>query len=173
MIPEGGSIEENTEKCARWLIPAKKKITLYIKFFSATPGNYDAVLDFESFFSTKSYKLPCNGLCDFPMINPNPNNVFMSNNIRKVRPEKAPESLLSRKYISSESVFDFGPLLVGKNPTKKTELGIININSFLFRITNYGKFECDVNFALASTVILDNPEYKKDLFTIDPQSMIL
>ena len=173
LVPADVNIEEHTEKKARWIIPAKKKITLYIKFFTTVPGNYESILDFESFYSTKSYKVPCMGVCDFPMINPNPINVFMNNNIRKVRPEKAPECYLSRKFVTSEQLFDFGPLLIGKDPLKKNDLGVININSFSFRITNYGKFDCDVSFALASSVINDNPEYRKNVFSFEPEKLQL
>lgn len=46
-----------------------------------------------------------------------PKNIFSS--IKKSRPLTLPESLIYKSFIQSENVFDFGPLLIGKNPANK------------------------------------------------------
>jgi len=50
----------------RWIIPAKKTLVLLVKFFTEVTGKFEAKLDFESFFSTKSYSVNVIGLSDFP-----------------------------------------------------------------------------------------------------------
>lgn len=64
-------------------------------------------------------------------------------------------------------MFDFGPLLVGKNPEKRNDPDIKRINSSTFRISNQGKFDCKLEFALMSSVIENNPEYKKGIYWIE------
>ena len=40
-------------------------------------------------------------------------------NVKKNRPMNPPDSYISKAFITSENVFDFGPLLIGKNPEKR------------------------------------------------------
>jgi hypothetical protein len=54
-----------------------------------------------------------------PTINTNYKNVFMSH--KRVRPPTIPESYVDKSYIVAEGVFDFGPLLIGKDSQKKDE----------------------------------------------------
>ena len=43
-------LEETTvSDQTRWIVPAKKKISLYVKFFTPTPGFYESAFDFECF----------------------------------------------------------------------------------------------------------------------------
>ena len=135
----------------RWVVPAKQKITLYIKLFAKSPGNYEADFDFETYYSTKGYKIKCLGICDFPDINSNPINVFMQR--KKVRPPQPPESYISKHFITQENVFDFGPLLIGKDPTKKDTNAYIYVNSSVFRMTNNGKYDAELEFSFGSSVI--------------------
>jgi len=81
----------------------------------------------------------------------------------------APESYQSRTYIQSENVFDFGPLLIGKTATNKANFN--NTNSSTFRISNQGKFDCHIEFALMSSVVNDDPEYSKTVFMFDPSEI--
>jgi hydrocephalus-inducing protein len=41
--------------------------------------------------------------------------MIFSNNIKKKRPTTLPECYLSKMFVQSENVFDFGPLLIGKS----------------------------------------------------------
>jgi len=76
------------------------------------------------------------------------------NRQKKSRPLQPPESYLSRTYVVSEGVFDFGPLLVGKDPEKRSTMdqAAREISAFDFQITNNGKFKVHANFTLKSTL---------------------
>jgi len=39
---------------------------------------------------------------------------------KKTRPPTLPESLLQKTFVVSENVFDFGPLLIKKDPEHRT-----------------------------------------------------
>lgn len=52
---------------------------------------------------------------------------------KKSRPSQAPESYLSKCYVVSESLFDFGPLLIGKDPEKRnSDETVKKVNSSVF-----------------------------------------
>mmetsp|Transcript_39419 Transcript_39419/g.35148 ORF Transcript_39419/g.35148 Transcript_39419/m.35148 type:complete len:418 (+) Transcript_39419:788-2041(+) len=170
LIPLDEPLEEHIINKHRWIIPSKKKISLYVKFFTRVPGQYDNNLDFECYFSNKKYQLPCIGLCDYPTINSNPMNIFMQR--KKFRPANPPESYISKHFIFTENAFEFGPLLIGKDSSKKNENKSIYVNSSVFRITNNGKFDAEVEFALSSSV-LEGPEYKKGVFMFEPDRLSL
>ena len=80
-------------------------------------------------------------------------------------------------YVHSEKQFDFGPLLIGKDPAKKDDENIKGMNSSTFRITNNGKFETTINFYFASeTITEDDPEsseFQSGVFLLDPPEMTL
>ena len=52
-----------------------------------------------------------------PSINTNYKNVFF--NHKRTRPAEAPASYLEKTFIVSENLFDFGPLLIGKDSTAR------------------------------------------------------
>ncbi|CAD7931174.1 unnamed protein product [Amoebophrya sp. A25] len=52
------------------------------------------------------------GRTAFPHINNNPTNIFM----RRVRTRPQPPIYISRQYVSNRDLYEFGPLLVGKDP---------------------------------------------------------
>jgi len=60
-----------------------------------------------------------------------------------------------------------------KKAEDKNEDSVKQMNSSVFRITNAGKYKCNIEFELSSTIHVDNPEYKKDVFLIEPASMEL
>jgi hypothetical protein len=52
---------------------------------------------------------------------------------KKSRPTALPESLLSKTFVVSENVFDFGPLLIRKDPEKRnTDEKLRQVNSCVF-----------------------------------------
>lgn len=73
--------------------------------------------------------------------------------------------------MAAENQFDFGPLVVGKNPADKHKFN--NSNSSLFRISNQGKFDCHVSFALMSSVVETDPLYSKNVFFVEPEEMTI
>lgn len=100
----------------------------------------------------------------------------MFNRQKKSRPLQPPESYLSRTYVVSEGVFDFGPLLVGKDPEKRSTMdqAAREISAFDFQITNNGKFKVHANFTLKSTLPNeDGTQPEKSPFILEPENMEL
>lgn len=107
------------------------------------------------------------GVSDFPQISNLPKNIFYT--WKKNRPIAPPECYLQRTFVHSENVYDFGPLLIGKNPNNKLDYN--NSNSSTFKISNQGKFDCHVEFALMSSVIENDPDYSKKVFYFEPAEL--
>jgi hydrocephalus-inducing protein len=110
---------EMTDTKTRWIIQPKESCTLYIKFFTEEVGDFPQTLNFEIVGSTRQFALNLKACCAMPSINTNYKNVFF--NQKRTRPPTAPESYLEKTYVVSEGVFDFGPLLIGKDSTKRAE----------------------------------------------------
>lgn len=52
---------------------------------------------------------------------------------KKLRPAQPPESYLQKCFIVNENVFDFGPLLINKDPEKRhTDETVKKVNSYVF-----------------------------------------
>lgn len=101
------------------------------------------------------------------MISQNPRNLYL--NQKKVRPTSEPDSYLAKTFVVSENVFDFGPLLIGKDPEKREEEEVKKVNGTFFQITNNGKYDLEASFVLKST--LPNEEggpADKSPFIIEP-----
>jgi hydrocephalus-inducing protein len=91
----------------------------------------------------------------------------MFQTVRKNRPQKLPESLLSKTFVQAEGVFDFGPLLIGKNPENKNKKQMLQANSTLIKLHPKGNFASEIEFALLSSIMENDPVYKKGVFLID------
>lgn len=74
----------------------------------------------------------------------------------------------------NEAQFDFGPLLIKKNPETRTEEKVKDVNGTFFTISNNGKYKLHAAFTLRSTL---PPEEggptEKSPFIIEPQEAIL
>jgi hypothetical protein len=103
-----------TKDQTRWVIGPKESKLIYVKFFSKKVGSFPQTLKFEIVGSSRAFDLTLNSTCEFPTINSGYRNVFFTN--KKTRPPTLPESLLSKTFVVSENVFDFGPLLIKKDP---------------------------------------------------------
>lgn len=62
---------------------------------------------------------------------------------------------------------------MGKNPEKRTEPETKKLNATTFRIANNGKFPAEIQFALMSTIKDNDPEFKKGVFFIEPETMTI
>ena len=112
----------------RWILQPKEIKKVYVKFFSKNIGTFDQILQFEIIASYRPFNLNLNAICEFPTINSNYRNVFMTN--KKSRPPQAPDSYLQKTFVVSENLFDFGPLLIGKDPEKRhTDETVKKVNS--------------------------------------------
>ena len=74
----------------------------------------------------------------------------------------------------SENTFDFGPLLIGKDPETRTDETVKKVNGTFFRITNNGKYDLEAAFTLKSTLSFEEggPEGKSP-FLVEPQEATL
>ena len=115
---------------------------LYVKFYSKHPGTFESNLTFENSFNLKKNVVPISGKTDFPSVSNLPKNLFA--NVKKSRPATVPECYLSKAFVLSENVFDFGPLLIGKNAEKKNEKEIMSVNSSVFKLINNGNYSADL-----------------------------
>ncbi len=55
-----------------------------------------------------------------------------------------PECYLSKSFVLSENVFDFGPLLIGKNAEKKNEKEMLLTNSTVIKLLNNGHYPANL-----------------------------
>jgi hydrocephalus-inducing protein len=166
------------QKQTRWILDPKESKKLYVKFFSKKVGDFNQILEFEIVGSYRPFRLNLHGTCVFPMISTNPRNVFLSQ--KRIRPPTAPESYLSKCYVNSEGTFDFGPLLIKKDPEKRNDELVKKMNGTFFQITNNGRYKLDANFLLKSSLPLEErlagdegilPD--KSPFIMEPQEMTL
>jgi hypothetical protein len=51
---------------------------------------------------------------------------------KRLRPPTAPESYLQKCYVNSEGCFDFGPLLIKKDPEKRSDETVKKVNGTFF-----------------------------------------
>lgn len=162
--------EELQENINRWIVPSGRTLQLVVKFFTKQTGVYEDQLEFENFYGLKKHIVKLVSKSDFPNILQNPKNLYW--NIRKIRMPNPPESYVSKKFIIQENNYDFGPLLVNKNPNNRHDAAVKNINSDTFKITNSGKFDCELEFSFSSNVI-QNEHYKQGIFRVEPETMSL
>ena len=119
-----------TDKQTRWVLQPKESKKLYVKFFSTKTGQQDQVLQFEIVGSYKTFNLNAKATCDFPTISQNPRNIYLQQ--KKTRPPTEPDSFLSKTFVVSENVFDFGPLLIGKSAEKREDPEVKKVNGTFF-----------------------------------------
>ena len=139
-----------TDKQTRWVLQSKESKKLYVKFFSKKIQELPVTLNFEIVGSYKPCNLAVTGVCEFPTINTNPKQVYMVQ--KRLRPPTEPESFLKKTYIMNESQFDFGPLLIKKNPETRSEDKVKEANGTFFTIANNGKYKLNASFTLRSTL---------------------
>jgi hydrocephalus-inducing protein len=94
---------------------------------------------------------------------------------KKSRPAQVPDSYLSKCFVVSENIFDFGPLLIRKDPEKRhTDETVKKVNSSVFQISNNGKYDLQATFCLRSSLPLDEGgPGEKSPFIIEPETMDL
>jgi len=93
----------------------------------------------------REFGLPCRGVCSYPQMAQNHNAIFY----RKMK-TRAEGQIVSKQFIVSKNVFEFGPLLVGKDKEGYKEKYPENRDDF--RITNNGLFPMHVDFSFKNDV---------------------
>ena len=112
-VPEV-NVEDLTKNESRWVVPPETTLTLYVKFFSRSQGSFDSFLTFENTFNLKKTQVALTSKTEFPTLSNIPKTLFW--NLKKTRPATCPECYLSKVFVLNENCYDFGPLLIGKNP---------------------------------------------------------
>jgi hypothetical protein len=100
---------------ARWHLSANSECVLIFQFCSTETGNFSFNMDFEIQDSAPHISpVSCQlrGVCAAPEIARDPRSVFM-------RRTKLRKPGLSRAWVQSEGVFEFGALLKGRNPDSR------------------------------------------------------
>ena len=94
---------------------------------------------------------------------------------KKTRPAQQPESLLSKTFVVSENTFDFGPLLIKKDPEQRaTDENMRQVNSSVLQITNNGKYKVEAAFTLRSSLPQEEGGVgEKSPFILEPEAMEL
>jgi hydrocephalus-inducing protein len=137
-----------------------------MKFFSTKIGSFTENLQFEIVGSYKSFNCHVTGCCEFPTVNTAARNLYL--NMKKTRPVEK-DAIVSKCFVQSENVFEFGPLLIKKDPETRTDVAVANMNGSFFQITNNGKYSLDATFTLRSSLPVEEggPEGKSP-FILEP-----
>ncbi|CAK0825377.1 unnamed protein product [Prorocentrum cordatum] len=150
---------ESKPSPTRWLLQPHERRRLLLKFFSQEVGTFTHTLAFEVVGGTRGkspVSLAATGVTDYPKISGDPRNVFM----RRVK-TKPPSGYANKQYIASLGVYDFGPLLAGRDrnchqlpeqvegkPRAKLEKSVERHIETL-RVTNNSLFKAKVRFSFS------------------------
>uniref|UniRef100_W5LN16 HYDIN axonemal central pair apparatus protein n=1 Tax=Astyanax mexicanus TaxID=7994 RepID=W5LN16_ASTMX len=138
---------------------SKGEVTLRICFNSTAKGSFEQTLSFEVMGTKRCYQLCLRGICDYPSISKDHKTVFA--HCKKVL---QPEDGLQKTYIVRSGLYDFGPVLCGKNRDRYKEKYPENTERLV--IHNNSPLEAEVNF-------LFQHDTKATTFFLDPPSMVL
>ena len=173
-IVEGEEADTNDRPPFRWVIKENSSIRLKIKYLSTVEGKFDSTLAFEVMGTQQVFMLPCVGVCEMPKINSDSRNIFMKR-IKSVSPNDLPPQ---KKFIINDGTYSFGPILVLKkpewkllpsdNPENVTKLALLKTNNDVIRLTNTGKYSCQVDLGFE-----DDSAEVKNIFTLDPPQVML
>ena len=167
----------------RWVVEANSSVKFVVKFHSNEIHRLDACLNFEVVGGgARPFMLPCVGHCEVPTINADPRNVFM--NRAKARLETSPP--VSKKYIMSRDVYEFGPLLTWKEASLKEPVAegesdvskalketALATNCESFRISNNGSFPTVIDFLFESSRAEGDPHPSVGIFHVEPAHLEL
>jgi hypothetical protein len=184
--PEEGAEPTNASplgRQTRWIVEANSSVKFVVKFHSDEINRLDAALNFEVVGGgARPFMLPCIGHCEVPTINSDPRNVFM--NRVKARLDNAPP--VSKRYIMSKDVYEFGPLLTWKESafkepavegdddrTKMLKETALATNCESFRISNNGSFPTVIDFLFESSRAEGEPHPSAGVFSIEPEHLEL
>ena len=148
----------------RWTVKAQSQLELLIRMKAQDTGKCEAVLRFEVcgggvVMRGSDICLLVKGMCAYPQISQSYQSIFF-----KKMKNRAEGQIVSKQFIVSKNVFEFGPLLVGKSKedykTKYKE------NQENFRITNNGLFPLHVDFCFKE-------DQEGTTFVVEPESLDL
>ncbi|KAK2848119.1 hypothetical protein Q7C36_009801 [Tachysurus vachellii] len=144
----------------RWVVPPNGEMTLRLWFHSSVPGDFKQTLGFEVMGTKRCYHLYCRGICGFPSISKDHKTVFA--HCKKAMQKK---NDLQKTYIIRSGLYDFGPLLCGRNRERYMEKKCPE-NEERLVIHNNSPMVAEVNFCL-------HQDTKSTTFILDPLSIVL
>eukprot|EP00928_Gymnodinium_smaydae_P044401 TRINITY_DN29620_c0_g4_i1.p1 TRINITY_DN29620_c0_g4~~TRINITY_DN29620_c0_g4_i1.p1 ORF type:complete len:3072 (+),score=826.41 TRINITY_DN29620_c0_g4_i1:896-10111(+) len=161
-LPEGGDEDAPAPRAdTRWVIEPGGQRRVLIKFFSSEIVSAETKLAFEvvgGINGGSPVSVSLRGTTALPNINSDPRNVFMRR--AKNRPASG---YANKQFITSLGLFDFGPLLSGRDPDVRHPPEVpegetapepdphVRQHVERLRITNNSLFQAQVNFHLASS----------------------
>ena len=151
----------------RWILPAKSEHVLRVRFTSEEVGQYDQTLNFELVGTRRRYQLHCRGVCTFPGISREPRVVFPAR-VKSRETAAAADQILHKKFVLSEEVFEFGPLLVGNNRERCRE-GKFPEYVETLNIQNVSSLDADVYFCFLD----EATEKAEPCFFLEPSELFL
>jgi hypothetical protein len=172
--PEPVAVEPQPEKPkpTRWIVSAQSSFQFKVRFGAEKEGTFQASMEFEIVGTGQKFNLPCNAICEYPKVNIDTRNVFM----RRLKSLNPANPYPLKRFVIAENFYSFGSLALFKKPDwKKTitdgsseddkskSIAIETTNSDIIRITNNGRYKCDVNLSIE----YDEGD-SKDCFLIEP-----
>ena len=65
-----------------------------------------------------------------------------------------------------KAILTLDPCWSGKNQEKKQEKDIMSVNSTAFKLGNNGHYPTEISIALLSSIMENDPAYKKGVFIV-------
>lgn len=146
---------------SRWIIPPNESLSIKIRFNCKKEGSFNEHLRFEVVGTKQELIVPCFGVCDIPKINDDPRNLFMKR-VKSLAASMHP----SRRFVLSDNLYSFGPLLVYKKAERRgieASLPAYSSNFDLVRLTNAGKYPAVVELSVDESA----DESSKGVFVLD------
>ncbi|XP_047678536.1 hydrocephalus-inducing protein-like isoform X5 [Tachysurus fulvidraco] len=144
----------------RWVMPPNGQMTLRLWFHSSVPGDFKQTLGFEVMGTKRCYQLYCRGICAFPSISKDHKTVFGH---CKMTMQKKND--LQKTYIIRSGLYDFGPVICGRNRERYMEKKCPD-NEERLVIHNNSPMEAEVHFCL-------HQDTKSTTFILEPLSIVL
>lgn len=156
----------------RWIVPAQSSVQLKVRFVCDKEGSFETQMDFEVVGSGQKIALPCKCICEYPKINVDTRNLFL----RRLKALNPANPYPIKRFVIAENLYSFGALALFKKADWKKTLSdtssdedrekfasIEQTHSDVVRITNNGKYTCDVTLTV---------EYEEgspaDIFHVEP-----
>ncbi|ESO12293.1 hypothetical protein HELRODRAFT_62889 [Helobdella robusta] len=147
-------------RSCRWVIPACSDHVVQVQFQSDTCAQLDQTYTFQVVGNKNLYPVSCRAFSGYPGITGDPKVVFAC----RVKCKKENE-IVHKKYVMSNGVFEFGPLIVGKPKDKYREC-VYEENVERLNIMNISLFTAEVSFAF-------HRDDKEEVFMLHPPFMVL
>ena len=159
-------------KPTRWIVQPQSTLQFKVRFSAEKEGTFQASMEFEIVGTGQKFNLPCSAICEYPKINIDTRNIFM----RRLKALNPANPYPPKRFVIAENFYSFGSLALFKKPEWKKTISensseedktkysaIESTNSDIIRISNNGRYKCNVNLS----VEYDEGD-SKDAFIIEP-----